>query len=201
MNISPNTISHQLANYVAKNNLKYKNEQDQIRYGLEWVISGLYQFLSVVFIGYIFNVISFAIVALFTGALLRMFSGGIHLQKYFKCYLYSTVTILLTAIISRNYGDYLFSSIIYYSLVVLTFIIFAKNAPKLYKTNELYNDQEKNRFKFLSLALLLFFFLLAEFIIHDQRYIFCIWTSIALQAFTLSKIGEKVILYLDKITK
>lgn len=32
MNISPNTISHHLANYVAKHNLKYKNEQDRIRY-------------------------------------------------------------------------------------------------------------------------------------------------------------------------
>lgn len=201
MNISPNIISHHLANYVAKHNLKYKNEQDRIRYGLEWVISGLYQFLSVVLIGYFFNVISFTIVALLTGALLRMFSGGIHFKKYIKCYLYSTVTILLTAIISNNYGNYLFSSMIYYLIVVLTFIIFAKNAPKLYKTNELYNDQEKNRFKLFSLALLLFFYLLTEFIIYEQKYIFCIWTSIALQAFTLSKTGEKVILYIDKSIK
>ncbi|WP_044894913.1 accessory gene regulator ArgB-like protein [Bacillus alveayuensis] len=200
-NIAPNTISHHLADFIAKNNPKYINEKDQIRYGLEWVISGLYQFISVILLGHLFNTLSFSISALISGAMIRMFSGGIHFKKYIKCYIYSTLTIQLTGIFAARYSENLFSAKVYYTIVFLTFIIFLKYAPKLYKTKELFNVTDKKRFKVISICLLLLFFILTEFIIHDNKYVFCIWTSIALQAFTITNIGEKVILFLDKITK
>ncbi|SDK21889.1 accessory gene regulator ArgB-like protein [Sediminibacillus albus] len=201
MNINLNTLSVSLANLVTTYNPNLKQQEDYIRYGLEWILSGLFQTLLILTVSYLLNLTPFSLVSLVTGAIFRMLTGGVHFNTYIKCVYFSSTIIIIVAFVSKLYSKAFNHWSLYYGNVVLLFIIYYLYAPKLYKTKTLFSQKQKERFKLLSILLLIIFFLLTEFLVKDYRYILCIWISIFFQGFSLTNCGEKVILYIDNITK
>jgi accessory gene regulator B len=196
----PHSISKRLAGLVVSAQPELKERQDEIRYGLEWIISAVFQIVFVSVLSLYLDVFVEAFFALLSGALLRMFIGGAHFLSYFKCTFYGTSILLLIALVSKHFADLFYNPSIYIgSLVIMFFIIFFR-APVLYKTKELFNEHKKRQFKWYSLLTFLLLFLFNELAIESLSYKVSLWMAILFQVFAITKIGGKVILFTDKIT-
>ena len=191
---TPNSISTTMADTIIIHNPDLNGKKDDIRYGLEWMISGLIQVILTIMTAIPFGVVSEAIVILISGAALRMFSGGAHAHSYFKCLFLSLFQIIGLSLIvayTPNLHEYTY---VFLFLIVISCITVFINAPVLHKKRNMFNTKEKRKLKYLSLFT---FGMLAVSgylpFLSDFKY--CIWLSLILQSFTLTFLWEKILSY------
>ncbi|MBA4538704.1 accessory gene regulator B family protein [Bacillus aquiflavi] len=195
MNFYPSEISKNLSSVVVFYHPKYKDKEDNIRHGLEWIISCLNQFLLVLLLSYPFNLHMEALICLASGALLKMFAGGIHFSGYFRCLLFSSFQVVLIATFSNALDKVIFVQYILYLLICISFYILLVNAPKLYKKKDHFTNEQKNKLKIAALTVFLFLSIYSLFL--QPSYKMCILASMLLQVYSVTKIGEITTLSID----
>jgi accessory gene regulator B len=193
----PNTISEQLSTYVIAQHPRFKDRKDNIRYGLEWLISGINQVLWVLVLTVPFGLYREALICLISGALLRMFAGGVHFTEYSRCLIFSTLQIIIISTIPVVFEKFIVNVLyVFYVVLPISCLLLIKNAPKLYKKRFYFNSFQINLLKAMSVFIFLFLCIVC-FFIKDPRYQFCIFASMHFQIFTITKLGEMAILSLD----
>lgn len=149
----PNVLAASISKIVVQNNPDFIDNKEEIRYGLEWIISGMNQIILVLIFAWPFNILAETIAALAAGALLRMFSGGAHFKKYSICLAFSTVQILIIGYISKNY----YFEVVEHWPIILTilfgsFILTGIKSPFLQKKKHLFNSKRKKMQKKYAIA-------------------------------------------------
>lgn len=195
---TPNQLSINLANLVVTNNPEFTHMRDEIRYGLEWLISALIQILLVGILSILFNVFIEAFLTLFAGSILRIFIGGAHFSSYFKCTLIGSFLIVFISKISNLYSEYLFHDQIYLLSILLMVVIILRRAPVLHKTKDQFSLGKKRRYKSYGILWFITLVCLNTFVIEETSYRTCIWIGVMFQIFSITPIGGKLINKIDK---
>ncbi|WP_201716368.1 accessory gene regulator ArgB-like protein [Rossellomorea arthrocnemi] len=192
--LTPNKISIKVANTIIVHHPELNKKKDEIRYGLEWIISGLFQVVLTIIAAIPLGVALEAIVILISGAVLRMFSGGAHARGYFRCLFLSLIQIIGISLVVKYttvLDEYTYFCL--FLLFISIIIIFIK-APVLHKKKDMFTDKEKRKLKYLSLFTFgtLYAF---SYLPYLSEFQYCIWLSLILQSFTLTFVWEKILSY------
>jgi accessory gene regulator B len=192
--LTPNMISMNITDTIILHNPDLIKKKDEIRYGLEWMISGMNQLILTLAAAIPFGIVTEAFLILFSGAALRMFSGGGHATSYYKCLFISlSQVIALALVIKHTTVLHHYPAVIIILLICSLFILYVK-APVLHKKKHLFNTKEKRRLKYLSLLTFGFLFAVGymPYLSDFKHYI---WLSLIIQSFTLTNSWEKILSY------
>lgn len=192
--ITPNMISLNITKAIVLHNPELTKKKDEIRYGLEWMISGFNQLLLTVAAAIPLGLAAEAFIILISGAALRMFSGGAHAKSYYKCLLISLFQVIGLALLIEHTTIFHQVPAVLQILLICSVLIIYKEAPVLHKKKDLFNSKEKQKLK--NLSLLTFGILLAAgYLPYLSEYQHCIWLSLIIQSFTLTGTWEKILSY------
>lgn len=194
--LSPNKIANYLSKEAVIHSDINKKKRDQIRYGLEWGISGFYQILLTLLIGASLGVFFETCLSLLVISSLRVFSGGAHFSKYNHCLIASIILVVSIAATS----SYILTLIpnlhgVYYWTYPLFTLIILLYAPALFKKKDVMSKDRIKKVKIISLFIAISFMTLSFLI--SSKYSIVIWQSLCYQIITLTPLGIKVIHFID----
>lgn len=194
----PNLLATNISNLVVSENPKFAKNKDEIRYGLEWMISGINQIVFVNLLVWPLGISLEATVALLSGALLRMFSGGAHFKGYYPCLIFSTLQIIFLSLICVWYTEFFTSHKGYFfSLLTISLLIIARKAPVLHKKKHLFDPGKILKLKLM--AVMIFILCTGASMLLPQSLMYCVWSSLIFQGLTLTVFWEKSVSFLNTL--
>lgn len=101
-----NKIIDKIIEIQSRNNYINNEEIEVYRYGYFLLISNIINFLIAITIGIIFNEVKLVICFLILYIPLRMFCGGWHADKIWKCTILSNVVIILLVFVNKCFFNY-----------------------------------------------------------------------------------------------
>ncbi|TMU83461.1 hypothetical protein FGG79_19835 [Bacillus sp. BHET2] len=191
---TPNTIATAITNTIIIHNPDFKKKKDEIRYGLEWMISGMIQVILTLMAAIFLGVVAEAAIILISGASLRMFSGGAHANSYFKCLLLSLFQIMGISLVVKYFtllNQYTYVLLI---MLIICVVIHSIKAPVLHKKKDMFNAREKRKLKYLSISIFGMLFV-SGYLPYLIDFKYCIWLSLIMQSITLTSFWEKILSY------
>jgi accessory gene regulator B len=117
---------------------------------LQEIIGSTIKVFLLLGVSYLFNVVSQMIVVTLSFAILRVFSGGFHLNSYTKCTWISLIVLMTFALLSKYI---IFDTIVSIIIFFIILIIITKYAPVEHKNRPLRN-REKIKFKTIAILIL-----------------------------------------------
>jgi accessory gene regulator B len=196
--LMPHTVARYFSMKIVEDVPTFKNIQSEIRYGLEWILSGMYQIVLILIISLITSTVKEAMACLLCGAVYRSFAGGAHFSKYSQCLIVGTIQVFVILLISLNIhiNDQVLQLVIISSLIwgIIITIIYA---PKLYKKRELFTQKKKILNKLISVSILALVFLAGYFTSFNNPIFLSAWLGLLFQVFTITFTSEKLIKTLD----
>ena len=114
-----------LACFVIKNSEKYngKDEYVILKYGFQTILEVLICSVSCITIAYFLNMFWECIMLLGIFLLLRSYSGGIHLKKFYQCYICSNIVIITILLLSKYFKKKIEKRIIIINLINMLFLL------------------------------------------------------------------------------
>lgn len=181
---------------------KTKEEIEVVKYGLFALIQMIISIVLVLVFGFIFGVALEAIIASFSIAVLRKSSGGVHASTPEVCLVVGTIISIIIGKISMIYNcDYIFIEV----FNIISLIVVSSKAPVQSK-NKPIGDKKKKRLKKKSILITVIIISLSSLLLYfgyQKSKINFIWYANAMslgmlwQAFSLTKIGEKIMGFVD----
>ncbi|TKH10534.1 hypothetical protein FC678_14495 [Peribacillus simplex] len=192
----PNYLATNISNLVVSENPQLVKSKDKIRYGLEWMISGMNQIILVSLLVWPLGILPETTMGLLSGALLRMFSGGAHFKGYYSCLILSTLQIIFLTLICVQYTEVLsFYKIPFILLLLISFLITVQKAPVLHKKKHLFT--RKGTLKLKMKAVTTFILCMGLSVFLPQAMMYCVWSALIFQGLTLTDFWGKSVLILD----
>ncbi|MDW7669541.1 MAG: accessory gene regulator B family protein [Bacillota bacterium] len=132
-----------LSQLLVSNEIINKQEQELYSYGISQGISLLYNILTVVFIGWLFNMIWESIIFMVAYGWIRPYAGGYHSRTKLRCYFFS-IGLIVTVLLIIKYIS--FSTFALITITLVSSIIILILAPVEDKNKPL-DEIEKTIFK------------------------------------------------------
>lgn len=197
--MNPQTLSTSLSRVIVKHSPEFKRKEDHIRYGLEWTISGILQISTILIVATVLGILVESLVFLFVGMILRSTAGGIHFKKHMYCYIYSTLSVIGLAFISKLFIFNVWSEpYVFIGLVSTGLFITFIRAPRLYVKKKCFTTKQKAQYKYISM-LLFISFSYVSWIMVDVSIKQVIQLALMHQIFVLTNIGEYTFIFTEKI--
>lgn len=148
------TLSERIADFLFDNNDDYP--VDVYVYGIELTISSIIGALVLLSAGLILNCFIESIIYMISLSVIRIFSGGYHSKTYFRCNAVLIISYICSILFYRIYINHLLENniIIFGIILIFSLCIFILFAPMSNPNKEIL-DVDKNRFKIISLFLLI----------------------------------------------
>lgn len=128
---------------LVENGVIEKENEDIYAYGLEVMLSTVFDVLLTLAIGLIFNKLSEVAIYFVTLVCIRKFTGGYHAKTYLGCKTVFAATIFVVLYTSNFLESAITPLIIVFGFsVVLTIVVMLSPVPNVYKT--LSEQQRKN---------------------------------------------------------
>ncbi len=146
------TLSEKIADFLFDNNDYYPIEV--YIYGIEITLSTIIGAISLLTAGLIFNLFAESIIYMISLSVIRMFSGGYHSKTYLKCNTVLIISYICSVFFYRIYiNHFLENNFISFGIIfIISLCIFIIFAP-VSNPNKDISDANKNRFKIISLLL------------------------------------------------
>jgi len=190
----PNTIAKRLANSIVSQNNEFAGQTDEIRYGLEWIISTINLYVLVCIIAIPFGMLVEALVFAVTSSTLRTISGGAHCKGYYPCLIISTLQVVLSSFFIHYMFSYIVSlKIVFFALLIFSFITIVLLAPVLYKKKDCFNAKQKQHLKIVSILLFLAFFIISITFFKDKHSMYSIWLALIIQSSSLTQTAKRIL--------
>lgn len=203
-------ISNSIASKIVAELNMDNDKKEVIAYGTFALLQAFISIFLIFIFGYLFNVAIEALIVLFTGSILRRYSGGAHATSPGRCTSIGVIICIVQAILISNIASKWVNFNITIILVLMIFIwsyyIIYKLAPVDSPSKPIKKEEKKKRMKKGSLItisgyliiviftiLLAFSFEKATFLVHAL----CISGGITWQVFTLTKIGHLALSKID----
>lgn len=123
------TVSKSVAVYLDNRLAPDQNYGEIYAYGLEILLGAVIKLLIVIFLAWLFHVVSLTLIVLVSYAAFRCFGGGAHMSTYFKCLILGTTVIVGLGLISQvTLPSRLLINLAIFALVFALFVCF-KWAP------------------------------------------------------------------------
>lgn len=203
-------ISEKIAKKIA-DELKLDNEKfEVINYGLFAFLQIVTSIALVATLGWIFGLLSQALIVSFTSSILRQYSGGVHASKPSICLIIGTIVTISIAYIARIISININDIIVIITglfITIISYYIIYKKAPVDSKAKPINNNNNKrirmrrNSLIILSVYLVTAISLIISYYITSNKlcieYMVCIYLAFGWQVFSLTIIGHKVLTKID----
>ncbi len=181
-----NILTDKIIDYFKKNNIELsRTDLMKMKYALQVILGDFLKFVILFVIFLCFKKLDLFLLSLAVLITLRPFAGGIHCKTSISC-LAITLLHFLAIVLLSNYLPRM-NNIIYYSIYLISFIIFLIYVPCPNKKRPVKN---KKILKIISLILLTFWSL---FFFEESKMSFCncIFLSILAQVVQVIFINKK----------
>lgn len=205
-------ISYNIALKIGSKTNKTNEEIEVINYGVFVIIHTIIALILTALTGYIIRKPIQIIIITIISASLKRYSGGVHATSPNRCLIIGILISLISVYISEilfKYNNSINLIIISLISIFLSIIIFYKKAPvgnknKPLKKVETRNIMRKKLFfllKIYYISILVFSIMIlnGSLTVKYVKYIYCIQLGVLLQAFSITNIGEVIVLKLDEI--
>jgi len=156
-------ISKVLANFITKD-LNYDEEKNEIIvYSIEMFLLGIFGFLAILLLGFLFDALLPAAVSAITGGLLRRVSGGAHFNTPLKCLGFGAVIYSFIGVLSKNLSKVGFVNWGNILLVLISLIIVILLAPVDSEAKPIHSQALKSKLRFASIIIVIFVLMLTVF--------------------------------------
>lgn len=205
-------VSYNIALKIGSKTNKTNEEIEVINYGVFVIIHTIIALILTTLTGYIIRKPIQIIIITIISASLKRYSGGVHATSPNRCLIIGILISLISVYISEilfKYNNSINLIIISLISIFLSIIIFYKKAPvgnknKPLKKVETRNIMRKKLFfllKIYYISILVFSIMIlnGSLTVKYVKYIYCIQLGVLLQAFSITNIGEVIVLKLDEI--
>ncbi|MBP3929994.1 MAG: accessory gene regulator B family protein [Peptostreptococcaceae bacterium] len=205
-------MSYNIALKIGSKTNKTNEEIEVINYGVFVIIHTIIALILTALTGYIIRKPIQIIIITIISASLKRYSGGVHATSPNRCLIIGILISLISVYISEilfKYNNSINLIIISLISIFLSIIIFYKKAPvgnknKPLKKVETRNIMRKKLFfllKIYYISILVFSIMIlnGSLTVKYVKYIYCIQLGVLLQAFSITNIGEVIVLKLDEI--
>ena len=193
------TYSKKLAEHLI-NELNLDNQRiPVISYGLEVIIGGFLKLTTFIFVPWLFGVLNQFTTAYITSAFLRLPSGGAHCTAYYKCLINTLVVFLIIALIAKHTLNPLPIKQILWISLFLALLVFVKIAPVVSKEKPIVSLKRRRNLKIASSLILVIYFIVSLYWNPKQDILIASSLAILFHIFTLTKLGHKLLSYVDKL--
>lgn len=140
-----NYVFGRIDNFVARLDTNIYNEKEKLKieYGLKIVFIVLFDTVTMLLASYMLGILNYFIYGYISIALVRSFSGGIHLKSYYRCWLMSFITMCLTGYL----GHMNMFKFYYYIIIFISYILISLYAPADTKYRPIISIREKILFR------------------------------------------------------
>ncbi len=147
---------------IEKQYPKYsKSKIDEIMYGIEGIYLTITKTIIIFMLALIFGIFKELIILLIAFNFIRLFAFGMHANKSITCLIFSSFIFLIGAFLCKHIT---ISKEILYILYLMILIIIGKYAPADTKKRPLLKSKKRLRFKILSIAVVIIYFLITVLI-------------------------------------
>ena len=174
-----------------------KEKEAVVNYGVFALIQIFISIGLVMIFGFLFGVLLEALIASFTGSILRRTSGGVHATSPGKCAIIGTIVCVLAGIISKRSNISINIAILMGIVIFIWgYIIIWIYAPVDSPAKPIKNKEKRRKLKKASIVILTIYFVIITFnitLFHLSRnsifisYSLCMYFSIIWQVFSLTK--------------
>ena len=124
-------------------------------YGLQIIIGGINKFLLLIIPGLLLNILPQLLLTTISFALLRIWTGGLHLDSYPKCFYVSLLSFTIMGLFAKYIHLNTLSIIIIFSIVLIEILLYCP----IEHVNRPFKNNQKLKFKIISLIVLLILFI------------------------------------------
>jgi len=193
--ISVHSIASNLSNVITQELNLDNVKRAKISYGLEAIIGAIIKLVIFPVIFLVFGVFKQSLIAMFTIAILRYASGGMHLKTFISCFMVSAGLIVSIGMLAKVLviNHYLF-----YVLNFVSFIIVLLKSPVDPPEKPIKTKQKRYIMKILSvLILLLLIYISSKPIENDVKN--SIILAVYLQVLTLTSWTNTIYKYINQL--
>lgn len=205
-------MSYNIALKIGSKTNKTNEEIEVINYGVFVIIHTIIALILTALTGYIIRKPIQIIIITIISASLKRYSGGVHATSPNRCLIIGILISLISVYISEilfKYNNSINLIIISLISIFLSIIIFYKKAPVGNKNKPLKNVETRNimrkklffllKIYYISILVFSIMILNGSLTVKYVKYIYCIQLGVLLQAFSITNIGEVIVLKLDEI--
>ena len=178
-------LSERIAVGLKQSSIIQEDDVELYAYGFYILISKLLFLIIALILGVILNIVFESLVFYVSFSIIRAYAGGVHANKEWKCFLYTSVSIIMCAL-----GIKILINIeptkIFVSMLIISSIIIFVFSPLDTKEKPL-SAEEKEKYGIITLVvLLIYMFAILVFMVIGIRQIsYSIMTAITLEAILL----------------
>ena len=151
---------------------------DVHRYGIEVMISTIFNFLLLIIIGCVSGYLIEACLYFLLFGFIRKFSGGYHCSTYFKCILTHVLLFVIYIITADIYNDYKLL------IFVMTYLVFLYLSPIELRN---LNNNEISIYRKISLFIISALMIISFFINYDEIIIYVLFVVSILMLVCIKK--------------
>ncbi len=190
------------------------DQKEVIAYGIVACLQTIFSFGLIVLCGLIFNILPETLIIAFSISILRKYSGGAHASSPTRCSIIGTIVAVgMAAFVAYVMQPFLNLCVIFISAIITfttAFYLIYKLAPVDSPQKPIKTKKKKHKLKRASLSVLLvYLFIIAiNSIVYLNTKVmfyniisFCICLGMTWQAFTLTRGGHLIFIYIDAIIK
>ncbi len=105
---------------------KETEELEEIKYGIDILITFIFKTLTILIIGYFMGIISYVIITIISLSIAKLFAGGVHAKNDLQCSIISVIKVFTIVFLSLHLNIAAVSKI---AIFLISFFILLKNAP------------------------------------------------------------------------
>ena len=178
-----------MRNEITNKNKHYsKDKIDEIMYGIEGIYLTFTKSLIIFGVAILLNLFKEIIILLITYNFIRLFAFGMHASKSWHCLIFSLITFVM--------GSYLCKTIIIPKIILIllysiSFVILLVYAPADTHKRPLINSKKRNRYKLLSMLVLLAYFIVS-LVVKKNLIINCLTIGVLIECILVLPLTYKV---------
>ncbi len=179
-------LSECIAVGLARPSVMQNEDVELYAYGFYILISKLLFLIMALIFGVILNVVLDSLVFYVLFSIIRAYAGGVHADKEWKCFCYTSISILL-CVLGIKLLINLEPTCVYVSMLIASSLLIIIFSPLDTEEKPL-SKNEKEKYSIISLLLLLIYLVisLALIITGVQRICYSICVAVSLEAILLS---------------
>jgi accessory gene regulator B len=172
-----------LSGYIAEELNLTEKKRDKIRFGIELLISTFSSVFTTLFLAWLLGNFKPVLFILFSSAMLKQVSGGIHLKTVWECTLFSALFCNLLGLVAISFEGFIYNYWLIFLVISVLYIIISLLlwSPAEVEEKPIKSEEKRRNLKLISILISSFILILVAILayFYQERFIL-INTSIIL---------------------
>lgn len=197
--MSINTWSTALAEYICGELSLNEAKKDVLAYGLEVLIGALIKVIVFIIVPLALGILKPFMIAYLTAGFLKLSSGGYHCSAYYRCLITTLLIFSAIAELAIHLPQSIPAFEITMASLVIALVAFIMLAPVDVPEKPIISPKRRKALKAASIVTVVILFLILIIYQPGQETLLAFSLSVLFHVFTLTKLGQKFLVWLDNI--